>query len=180
MGSPFLNSRATRLATAIARAFIVVSSLAACQAAHHASEPLSAQNVIRVEVPASPAKTFDLAHEALAVILEGTTQDPRWLPTAAILSTRYMRRRSGPLITDVLVIAAIGRQIADTLHPKTLVEVSAWTVETPVGRTQFGASATTTTAPPRPRPLSRAETSDWAYVDRVVQYLVESGGKRLP
>jgi hypothetical protein len=152
----------------------------ACQAAHHASEPATATNVIRVEVPESPARAFDLARDALGAVLEGTPENPRWLPSAAVLSTRYLRRRSGPVLTDILIIAAVGRQVADTLHPKVLVEVSAWTVDSPVPRTQFGASASSVGMVPRPRPLSRSETTDWATAERVVEYLVASGAKRIP
>ena len=92
-----------------------------------------------------------------------------------------MRKRSGPVITDILIIAAVGRQMTDTVHPKTLVEVSAWTIETPVARNAFGASAgSTQTVVPRPRPLSRSDATGWANVDRVVQYFVDSGAKRVP
>ena len=105
---------------------------------------------------------------------------PRWLPTAAVLSTRYTRRRSGPVNTDILIMAAVGRQSTDSLHPKTLVEVSAWIVDSPIARTQFGASASTAAMVPRPRPLSQSEARDWAYVEMVVQFLVDNGAKRVP
>jgi hypothetical protein len=163
-------------------ATIALIAAGACRAASHAAEPVpTPMNVVRVEVPQNPTGAFELAHDALGTLADATPENTRWVPTAALLATRYMRRRSGPVITDVLIIAAVGRQMTDTLHPKTLVEVSVWTIDTPVGRTAFGASvATTQPMVPRPRPLSPSDSTGWANVYRVVQYMMDSGAKRLP
>jgi hypothetical protein len=163
-------------------AAITAIAAAGCQRAPSASEPVPTHiNVVRMEVPENPTRAFDLARDALGTISDATPENTRWVPTAALLATRYMRRRSGPVITDVLIIAAVGRQMTDTLHPKTLIEVSVWTIDTPVGRTAFGASvATTQPMVPRPRPLSPSDSTGWANVYRVVQYMMDSGAKRLP
>jgi hypothetical protein len=162
-------------------AAVVSIAAVACRGASHASEPVPTPvNVVRIEVPKNPTGAFELAHDALGTLSDATPENTRWIPTAALLSTRYMRRRSGPVITDVLIIAAVGRQMTDTLHPKTLVEVSVWTLDTPVGRTAFGASLATTQTVPRPRPLSPSDSTGWANVYRVVQYMMDSGAKRLP
>ena len=160
-----------------------VALAAACHGASHVSEPTPTPfNVVRIEVPKTPTLTFDLARDALGALLEATPENTRWLPSAAVLGTRYMRKRSGPVITDILIIAAVGRHTTDTdtLHPKTLVEVSAWTIESAVARNAFGASAGAQPVVPRPRPLSPSDSTGWANVDRVVEYLVASGAKRVP
>jgi len=170
------------------RRFLAVSAYVALAVACHGASPVSEPtptpfNVVRIEVPKTPTLTFDLARDALGAILEATPENTRWLPSAAVLGTRYMRKRSGPVITDILIIAAVGRQMTDTstLHPKTLVEVSAWTIESAVARNAFGASAgATQPVVPRPRPLSPSDSTGWANVDRVVEYLVASGAKRVP
>ena len=176
MHSTFVRGRRFLAGSAFA------ATAAACHGASHVSEPTPTPfNVVRIEVPKTPTLTFDLARDALGALLEATPENTRWLPSAAVLGTRYMRKRSGPVITDILIIAAVGRQMMDTVHPKTLVEVSAWTIETPVARNAFGASAgSTQTVVPRPRPLSRSDATGWANVDRVVQYFVDSGAKRVP
>ena len=176
MHSTFVRGRRFLAGSAFA------ATAAACHGAFHGTEPAPTPfNVVRIEVPQTPTLAFDLARDALGALLEATPENTRWLPSAAVLGTRYMRKRSGPVITDILIIAAVGRQMTDTIHPKTLVEVSAWTIETPVARNAFGASpGTTQTVVPRPRPLSRSDSTGWANVDRVVQYFVDSGAKRVP
>jgi hypothetical protein len=179
--NPTFSSR-QRFLPVTALAFIALVACWGAGGASHTNEPAPRPlNVVRIEVPQNPAGAFELAHDALGTLSEATPENTRWIPTAALLATRYMRKRSGPVITDVLIIAAVGRQMTDTLHPTTLVEVSVWTLDTPVGRTAFGASvASTQPMVPRPRPLSPSDSTGWANVYRVVQYMMDSGAKRLP
>jgi hypothetical protein len=159
---------------------LVLSGAGACAAASVATSTAPAPAIVLLAVPASPDSTIVLAKFALGEV-DGTLQAIQWMPNAAVLSTRYTRNRRGVGMSEIAIIAAVGRQVADTARPLTVVEVRAWAMDSLAQRRQFGAPITTTgTVTHRPRPITLADSTDWASVEFVLQAFQKHGARRLP
>ena len=136
--------------------------------------------IVLLAVPASPDSTVMLAKFALGEV-EGTLQAVQWQPNAAVLSTRYTQNRRGVGMTEIAIVAAVGRQVADTARPLTLVEVRAWAMDSSATRRQLGAPITTTgTVTYRPRPITFSDSTEWASVEFVLAAFERHGARRLP
>lgn len=152
----------------------------ACAAASAATATAPAPAIVLMAMPASPESTLALARFALGEV-DGTLQAIQWRPNAAVLSTRFTRNHRGVGMSEIAIIAAVGRQVADTSRPLTLVEVRAWAMDSLAQRRQLGAAITTTgTVTHRPRPITLADSTDWASVELVLAALEKRGARRLP
>ena len=161
-------------------AAVVAACSAASNAASFASQTAPAPAIVLISVSASPDSTLALTRLAM-MEAEGTAQAIQWRPNAAILSTRYTRNRRGAGMTLITVMAAVGRKPADTVHVRTLIELRGWAMDSVATRRELGAPIMTTqTQVYRPRPLTFADSLDWASVDRVVQWLTRNGGRLVP
>lgn len=171
-----MASRATGLALAAA-----FCSVVACQAARAAAmQTAPAPTIVLFAVPHSPESTMALTRRALGEI-GGTLQAIQWTPKAAILSTRYRRNVRGPGTREVAIVAAVGRETADTLNPLTIVEVRAWAMDSSATRREIGAAINSGQSNlHRPRPLSRSDSTDWESVELVLRLLQQHGGRPLP
>ena len=136
--------------------------------------------IVLLAMPASPESTLTLARFALGEV-EGTLQAIQWQPNAAILSTRFNSRLRGVGMSVITIITAVGRQVADTARPLTIVEVRAWAMDSTATRRQLGAPITTAgTVVDRPRPLTFSDSTEWANVEFVLAAFEKHGARRLP
>lgn len=173
---PTMMSRHKFLAK-LAIALVVVG---ACSAAAVATSTAPAPAIVLLAVPASPESTLTLARFAMGEV-DGTLQAIQWRPSAAVISTRYTRNRRGVGMTEIAIVAAVGRMVADTSRPLTLVEVRAWAMDSLAQRRQLGAPITTTgTVTHRPRPITLADSTDWIMVQYVLEAFEKHGARRLP
>jgi hypothetical protein len=142
---------------------------------------------IMLAVAAIPDSVLKLAKTAMTTI-DGTLQLPTVRPTLTTVSTHYVRNRRGGGQTQVAVMAAIDRRVADPLTPITVVQLSAWALDMPHQLTPAQRRAgipitpitTNTPATPRPRAITMADTSDWRALEFVVEAFVKHGARRLP
>jgi len=142
---------------------------------------------VMLAIAATPDSVVKLAKVALGSI-EGKVQLPRVRPQMTTVANHYLRDRDGGGQTQVAVIAAIDREVADTARPVTHVEVSVWVLEMPhqltAAQRRAGVPATplTTNAPAirHPRAMTAADTTYWKSLEYVVGTLVHFGAHRLP
>jgi hypothetical protein len=159
---------------------IVAFAAIGCSAATMATATAPAPAIVLLAVPASPDSTLALAKFAMGEV-DGTLQAIQWRPNAALVSTRYTRNRRGVGMSEIAIVAAVGRQVADASRPLTLVEVRAWAMDSLAQRRQLGAPITTTgTVTHRPRPITLADSTDWIMVEYVLEALQKHGARRLP
>src|SRR5687767_4532035 len=153
-------------------ALIAVSD--ACQRPVPSAKPQPLPASVMLEVGASPDSTLKLAKVALTAI-EGNVQLPKVRPTMTSIANHALRNRRGGGQTQVAVIAAINRQVADTGAPVTLVELSVWVLDMPQPVTpaqrRSGVPVTpiTTNAPAvrHPRAMTPADTIYWKSLEHV-------------
>lgn len=173
--NPTLATRGRFLPAAIG-----LVAVTACAAASAATMTAPAPAIALLAMPASPESTLALAKFALGEV-DGTLQAIQWRQNAAVLSTRYTRNSRGVGMSEIAIVAAVGRQVADTSRPLTLVEVRAWAMDSLAQRRQLGAPITTTgTVTHRPRPITLSDSTDWASVEFVLQAFLKHGARRLP
>jgi hypothetical protein len=85
----------------------------ACAAASAATATAPAPAIVLLAMPASPESTLALAKFALGEV-DGTLQAIQWRPNSAVLSTRFTRNHRGVGMSEIAIIAAVGRQVADS------------------------------------------------------------------
>jgi hypothetical protein len=161
---------------------LVVVAVGACSTATMATMAGTAPPpaIVLLAVPASPDSTLALARFALGEV-DGTLQAIQWQPNAAVLSTRFTSHRRGVGMSEIAIVAAVGRQVADTARPLTIVEVRAWAMDSSATRRQLGAPITTTgTVTYRPRPITFSDSTEWASVEFVLAAFEKHGARRLP
>jgi hypothetical protein len=165
-------------------AALVLTGAAACATAASvasvATTTAPPPAIVLLAVPASPESTLVLAKFALGEV-DGTLQAIQWRQNAAVLSTRYTRNHRGVGMSEIAIVAAVGRQVADSTRPLTLVEVRAWAMDSLAQRRQMGAPITNTgTVTHRPRPITLSDSTDWSSVETVLVVFEKHGARRLP
>ena len=178
-----LQRSARGIASALGVAVLACSSQSADVQTASAPVPGS----FMLAVAAIPDSVLKLAKVAMAAI-DGSLQLPTIRPTLTTVSTHYIRNRVGGGQTQVAVMAAIDRRMADPLSPVTIVQVSAWALDMPhqlsAAQRRAGVPATpiTTNAPAivRPRAITAADTTDWKSLEFVVEAFMKHGARRLP
>jgi hypothetical protein len=176
--------RITRARSVRAPLALMLGALGSCAHAPPAAAPPAPINV-RLAVAAHPDSAVKLAKFAIGAI-DGSVQLPKVLPTMTTVSTHYTRdgRRGRP--TQIAVIAAVSRTVSDILSPVTIVQLSAWALETPEPlnwqpRRGMPVTPVTTGAASRPpRAITVADTSDWKLLEIVVEAFEKHGARRLP
>lgn len=141
--------------------------------------------VFRLDVAGQPDSALKLAKFALGAI-DGTVQLPQVRSSMTSVATHYTRSRRGGGQTQVAVIVAVDRHVADSLAPITQVEVSAWALDlahqATAGqrRSGFPSTALSTNAPAQrqPRAITPADTADFRALEYVVESLISQGAKR--
>jgi len=151
------------------------------------TEAAPAPQGVMLAIAATPDSVVKLAKFALGSI-EGKVQLPRIRPQMTTVANHYLRDRDGGGQTQVAVIAAIGRQVADTAKPVTHVELSVWVLDMPhqltAAQRRAGVPSTplTTNAPAirHPRAMTEADTTYWKSLEVVVEAFAKHGARRLP
>lgn len=169
----------------VALAFAASCSSATQSAPNAAAKPVPA--VYTLEVAATPDSAVKLAKFAMGAI-DGTLSLPRVRPAVTTVSTHYVRNRRGGGQTEVAVMAAVHRQIADSARPVTLVELSAWALDSQqqqtVAQRRSGMPATplSQNAPAlkTPRAITVADTTDWRALNDVLDAFVQGGARIKP
>jgi hypothetical protein len=151
----------------------------ACTSPPPATAPLPA--VFLLAVPSSPDSAVRLVEFALGEI-EGTLRTPLYRPTVVTVSKQYTRNRELSGGREVAVVAAVGRRVADTLFPLTVIELRAWVIDlgVPPARRVTPQTYAGMTPVRDPRAITVADTTDWQALDAVLQMLVKHGARRLP
>ncbi len=143
--------------------------------------------VFLFDVAAHPDSALKLAKFALGAV-DGTVQLPQVRPEMTSVSTHYTRSRRGGGQTQVAIMVAIARRVADTLAPVTQLEVSAWALDMaqqpPSGQRRGGFSGTalSNNAPAlrRPRAITPQDTVDFRALEHVVEAFEAKGARRRP
>ncbi len=173
---------------ALCIALAVATTVGACSSSappNAAGAPVA--GAVLVAVVASPESTISLTRRALSTA-RGTLPIVEWQAQEALLSSSYTKNRGGPGTAEILVVAAVSRRTFNLMSPQhgdvrptTRVELRAWAMDSVAMRPVLGGSrATGFTRMHRPRPVSASDSTEWVFVLRVLEVLVESGARVVP
>ena len=169
-----------------------ISLLAVAAGCHHATTGTVTPSVpevssVTVAVFALPDSTIKLAKFAMGTI-DGVVQVQQIRNSGVAVSTHYTRSRRGGGQLEIAIVAALSRQVADSMRPVTIVELSGWVVETREALVlpQRRGSSLTGQRPPvamaanRPRPITASDTTDWQNLGLVLEEFIKHGAQRSP
>ena len=149
--------------------------------------PIRAPAVYVFALPVLQESALKLATYALGEI-DGQLQLPQVRPTFVSVATHYVRSRRGGGETQVAIVAALERAVADSSHPMTTMELRAWALDAQeritesMRRSRLPMTALSLNAPAlkTPRAITAADTSDYANLAIVHEAFLRLGGRSRP
>lgn len=160
-------------------ALVGAAVAAGCAMARNPTQTAAPAAIVVLGLPATPESTLALTRRALGEI-GGTLQAVQWHATVAVLSTRYTRNRRGVGMSEIAVVATVGRTVPDSMMPLTLVELRAWAMDSlAVQRTLGAPIESPMTRVHRPRPITLEDVEEWESVEVVMRLLAQHGGRRI-
>jgi hypothetical protein len=156
----------------------------ACSSASVPSLRGSGPTILILSVPALPDSAIAFTRNALAEA-KGTVPSIQWNQDDALLATRYRKNSRGAGTSEITIAAAVSRRATPGPDPAdartgatTRVQLQAWAMDSIPQRAVIGGTGISTeTSMRRPKPISRADSTDWAPVQRVLDAMLLDGAQ---